>query len=206
MDNILENILELIGTKSGAQRKFTRELDFCPSTVADWKSGKSKSYTKHLPKIAAYFGVSVDSLLVSPEDENITPVGVLKPVPVLGTIHAGCPVYAEENFDGVEYADIRLPEDYFYLRVSGDSMIGAGITDGSMVLCRRQDYAEDGQIVACLVEGDRATLKRFRLKNHTVLLLPENPSYQPIILTHRDFDYGDAKILGIAIEVKKKLI
>ena len=207
MDTVLQNILTLIGTKNGAQRKFTNDLGFCPSTVGDWKSGKSKSYTKHLPKIAAYFGVSVDSLL-SPGGSaaNVYPADIRHKVPVLGTIRAGLPITAEECREGCDYADVSDPDGYFYLRVTGDSMIGAGITDGSLVLVRRQDYAEDGQIVACIVEGDSATLKRYRIQNDTILLLPENPSYKPFILSEKDFETGEAAILGVAIEVKKKLI
>ncbi len=207
MDPVLQNILALIGTKNGAQRKFTNDLGFCPSTVGDWKSGKSRSYTKHLPKIAAYFGVTVDSLLVSKQaDENIYPADRRHKVPVLGTIRAGFPIIAEEHLQGYDYADVADPDGYFYLRVKGDSMIGAGITDGSLVLIRRQDYAENGQIVACMVEGDSATLKRYRVQNDTILLLPENPSYKPFILSEKDFSTGEAAILGVAIEVKKKLI
>ena len=207
MDTALKNILTLIGTKNGAQRKFTNDLGFCPSTVGDWKSGKSRSYTKHLPKIAAYFGVTVDSLLsASDPSENILPADKRHKVPVLGTIRAGYPVVAEEYREGYDYADVPDPEDYFYLRVKGDSMIGAGITDGSLVLVRRQDFAEDGQIVACIVDGDSATLKRYRVQHDTILLLPENPSYKPFILSEKDFATGEAAILGVAIEVKKKLI
>lgn len=207
MDRTLENILDLIGNKPGAQRAFTSTLGFCASTVADWKSGKSKSYTKHLPKIANHFGVSVDYLVSGNRDAaaNTYPLGILKAVPVLGVIRAGTPAFASDNFSGVEYADVTRPEDYFYLRVQGDSMIGAGITDGSLVLVRRQPYAEPGQIVACLVGGEDATLKRYRKQDNTVILMPENPSYQPIILSEHDFRLGDAAILGVAVEVKKKL-
>ncbi len=205
MDKTLSNILTLIGTKKGAQRRFTEALGLCPSAVGDWKSGKSKSYSKRLPQIAEYFGISVDRLLegVSP---NIYSVHGLKRVAVIGTIKAGNPITAEEYREGYEYADVDDAEEYFYLRVKGDSMIGAGITDGSLVLIHRQNYAEDGQIIACLVDGDYATLKRYRTRDNTVLLLPENPSYQPFILSASDFENGSAAILGVAVEVKKKLL
>ena len=206
MEKTLSNILSLIGSKKGAQRRFTEALGLCPSVVGDWKSGKSKSYARRLPQIAEYFGISVDALLDGTSPPDIYSVNGLKRVPVLGTIKAGNPINAEEFREGYEYADVESGEEYFYLRVNGDSMIGAGITDGSLVLIRRQSYAEDGQIVACLVDGDYATLKRYRTRDKTVLLLPENPSYQPCILSAADFENGSAAILGVAIEVKKKLI
>ncbi len=206
MDKTLENILCLIGTKKGSQRRFTEALGLCPSTVGDWKSGKSRSYTKRLPQIASYFNITVDRLIADKASSGAYVTGGHKRVPVLGTIKAGVPINAEEQREGAEYADVDDPDGYFYLKVEGDSMIGAGITDGSLVLVRKQNYAEDGQIVVCLVDNEYATLKRYRKQNGTILLMPENPSYQPYILSVSDFERGDAAILGVAIEVKKKLI
>ena len=205
MDATLQHILQLMGTKKGSQRRFTESLGLCPSTVGDWKSGKSKSYTKRLPEIASYFGISVDELLSGSGVVSFS-AKTRKRVPVLGTIKAGIPINAEEQAEGSEYADVNSADEYFYLKVEGDSMIGAGITDGSMVLVHKQNYAENGQIVVCLVDNDYATLKRYRVADKTVFLMPENPSYQPYILSAADFENGDAAILGVAVEVKKKLI
>lgn len=204
MDKTLENILMMIGTKKGSQRRFTEALGLCPSTVGDWKSGKSKSYTKRLPQIAEYFNISVDSLLRG--GASSLPAGSRKRVPVLGTIKAGVPINADEQAEDSDYADVDDSNEYFYLKVEGDSMIGAGITDGSMVLVHKQNYAEDGQIVVCLVDNEYATLKRYRNQNGTIILMPENPSYQPFILSASDFELGSAAILGVAVEVKKKLL
>ncbi len=206
MERVLSNILTLIGNKKGAQARFTESLGLCRSAVNDWKSGKSKSYTKRLPQIAEYFGISVDKLITGVEPPNVYSANGLKRVPVMGTIKAGVPINAEEFLEGYEFADVDDPSEYFYLRVNGDSMVGAGITDGSLVLVHKQNYAEDGQIVACLVDTDYATLKRYRIQNKTVLLFPENPAYQPYVLSAADFECGSAAILGVATEVKKKLI
>ena len=102
----------------------------------------------------------------------------------------------------------RLVEDideYFYLQVCGDSMKNIGMVDGSLVLFRKQQYAEDGDVVACLVGGDSATVKRFRRSHKNIYLLPENEDYSPIRLTTDDFESGEARILGIAKEIKIKL-
>jgi repressor LexA len=124
-------------------------------------------------------------------------------VPLVGQIAAGSPVLAAENIE--EY--LALPADYadhdhhFALRVQGASMTGAGILDGDVVVIRRQDNAEESDIVAALVEGpaeDEATVKRFHRENGQVLLLPENPSYSPIEL-------GDGRILGRVVAVLRKL-
>ena len=96
-------------------------------------------------------------------------------------------------------------DDYFYLKVLGDSMKNIGMVNGSLVLFHKQQYAEDGDIVACLVGGDSATVKRFRRSQKTIYLIPENEEYEPIRLSTDDFESGEARILGIAKEVKIKL-
>ena len=84
-------------------------------------------------------------------------------------------------------------------------MKNCGMVNGSLVLFRKQQYADDGDIVACLVDGDSATVKRFRRSHKRFLLVPENEEYKPIELSPEDFERGDARILGIAVEVKIKL-
>ena len=125
--------------------------------------------------------------------------------PVVGSIPAGYPAVALEDIEGYEPIPYPDPENYFFLRVSGNSMINAGIQPGSLVLIRRQDYAEPGQIVACRVNGDEATLKRYKPQPNGVLLMPENSDYEPQIVSAQDFESGYAGIIGVALEVRRKL-
>ncbi len=114
-------------------------------------------------------------------------------VPLLGTIAAGVPIFADENMEGeilVDESNIGKGR-FFALRVRGDSMINAGIMNGDLVIIRRQPLAENGDIIAALIDSD-ATLKRLSLNNGAVLLLPENEKYSPIDVTCRD----DFRILG----------
>lgn len=136
---------------------------------------------------------------------NVFPVPKMRRVPILGSIRAGMPILAEENIEGYEYADVPADQGYFYLRVKGDSMVNARICDDDLVLIKQQPCADDGQIVACLVNGDEATLKRFYQQGDMVILKPENPAYNPIIVPCTDFDSGYAQILGVVTEVKFKL-
>lgn len=126
-------------------------------------------------------------------------------LPILGSIPAGSPVLAAENIEGYEYADVPEGEDYFFLRVKGDSMINARIQDGDLVLIKMQPCADNGQIVACIVNGDEGTLKRFNQQGDMVVLMPENPTYRPIILPCKDFETNHARILGVAKEVIHRL-
>lgn len=180
------------------------------STFSDWKSGRSTPKADKLRRIADFFGISTDSLLGSEVGTQSDLSGYLsvraqKMVPVVGEIRAGMPLLAEESALGTEFADVECAEEYFYLKVRGDSMKDVGIVEDSLVLLHKQDYAEDGDIVACLVGGDSATLKRFRRIKRQILLVPENDQYDPILLTTADFASGEARILGVATEVKIKL-
>ena len=126
-------------------------------------------------------------------------------VPILGSIRAGIPALAQQDIQGYAPADVPMPEEYFYLRVDGDSMIGAGIRPGDLVLMRRQEAAESGQIVACLVDGEAATLKRFRQQGDMIMLQPENPDYEPRFLSAHDFELGNACIVGVAVRLVRDL-
>ena len=126
--------------------------------------------------------------------------------PILGRIPAGYPLFSASEIEGYAPIDYPDPEEYFWLRVSGDSMINADILNGDYVLIRRQPCADDGQIVAARVNGDEATLKRFRRVGDTVMLMPENPSYSPIPVPTSAFHTGDASIIGVVVELKRKFV
>ena len=120
-------------------------------------------------------------------------------VPLVGRIAAGGPILADQSVEDV----VTLPRqltgqgDLFMLTVSGDSMIDAAICDGDLVVVRRQNTAENGDIVAALLD-DEATVKTFRNKDGQVWLMPHNPNYTPIDGTH-------ARIMGKVVSVLRKL-
>ncbi|MBQ1261568.1 MAG: helix-turn-helix domain-containing protein [Clostridia bacterium] len=179
------------------------------STFTDWKNGRSSPKADKLARIADYFSISLDEMLGTSSGQRTTEASwramrAKKRVPVIGVIRAGSPIVTDETLLGREFADVDDVEEYFYLEVCGDSMKNCGIVDGTYVLFHKQQYAENGDIVACLVDGDSATVKRFHKQNHRIVLSPENDDYQPIILSPEDFEIGRARILGVATEAKTK--
>lgn len=105
-------------------------------------------------------------------------------VPVIGRIAAGKPLLAEENLEGricVDRSWVRAagPGQVFALKVKGESMSGAGINDGDIAVIKKQPSAENGEIVAALIDGE-ATLKRFRKDKSRITLKPENPAFKPL--------------------------
>ena len=102
-------------------------------------------------------------------------------VPLVGRVAAGEPILAQENIEGWVPVEPRSGgEVLFALRVQGESMIGAGIYDGDVVIVRQQETAEPGNIVVALVDEEDATVKRLGRVGKTVELRPENPSMKPI--------------------------
>ena len=200
---------QLLRARGATVYQVSKATGIRPSTFSDWKSGRSCPKADKLTRIADFFSVSLDELLGTSSGErdaesSYHAVRARKMVPVIGVIRAGSPIVTDETLIGMEFADVDDVEDYFYLEVCGDSMKNCGIVHGTYVLFRRQQYAEDGDIVACLVDGDSATVKRFEKKNHRIVLSPENDEYDPIVLTPEDFETGRSRILGVAVEAKTK--
>ena len=119
----------------------------------------------------------------------LTREGERNRVPILGDVAAGSPILAEQNIDDYLTFDCDGREDeYFALRVRGESMLNAGILPGDLVVVRRQPTAHNGEIVVALL-GEEATVKRLQRKDGQIWLLPENDAYQPI-------NGNDASVLG----------
>ena len=125
-------------------------------------------------------------------------------VPLLGRIAAGAPTLAAEHVEdyvSVPRSFAKGDTPHFALRVSGDSMIGAGIFDGDLVVARAQGSASDGDVVIALLPGpaeDEATVKRLGHDGARVMLIPENPSLEA-------FEMHDGQILGKVVAVLRKL-
>jgi len=150
------------------------------------------------PRAIEVLGPSVASPDVAPstrDDEH------LRDVPLIGRIAAGSPILAAEDVENV----MALPTDLvgngpvFMLEVRGDSMIDAGILDGDYVVVRRQDHARDGEIIAALVDGEEATVKRLRRADGKVMLISENPAYPPMVFER------DVTVIGKVVTVLRKL-
>ncbi|HET9654652.1 MAG TPA: transcriptional repressor LexA [Kineosporiaceae bacterium] len=120
-------------------------------------------------------------------------------VPVVGRIAAGGPILAEQAVEDVFPLPRQLVGDgtLFLLKVAGDSMVDAAICDGDWVVVRQQPVADNGEIVAAMIDGE-ATVKTFKRRDGHVWLLPQNPAYEPIP--------GDqATVLGRVVAVLRRI-
>ena len=132
---------------------------------------------------------------------NIFPIKTKK-VPLLGTIAAGIPIYADENFDGYRECTEDVDAD-FCLKIQGDSMIGARINDGDIVFIKKQPDVDNGEIAAVLIE-DEATLKRVYKEKDSLILQAEYPKYAPIVYTAES--YVECRIMGKAVAFQSDVV
>ena len=136
---------------------------------------KAEGKTRAISLPHAAFG-----LVAEEEDSH------LNQVPIVGSVAAGSPILAQECIEDYLTFDTQgMSGEHFALRVRGESMLGAGILPGDLVVVHRQQEAYSGEIVVALFE-DEATVKTYRVKDGRVWLMPENPEYQPIDGTYAE--------------------
>lgn len=120
-------------------------------------------------------------------------------IAVLGRIAAGSPIEAIENVERISLqSEFGSDEETFALKVQGDSMIGDGIFDGDFVVCKKSQNAQNGKIVAAIVDSETATVKRFFKESNRIRLEPSNPAYQPIFTQN-------CTIAGIVVGLMRKI-
>lgn len=166
----------------------------------------SASVHNHLRKLQEYGFIIRDSAkpraleLMSESDSWRNKA--LVPVPLVGKVTAGVPILAIENIEEtypIPRDLIGCDEDVFMLSVSGDSMINAGILDHDYIIARKQNFANNGDIVVALIDGETTTVKRYFRELRCVRLQPENEKYEPII------GMNNIQVLGKVISVFRML-
>jgi repressor LexA len=173
-------------------RKFTEENGYTPSVREIGKEcGIKSTATVH-----SYIEKLQTKGYLSKTDNKKRAVTISKSsgvnIPLIGTVTAGQPIFAYENYEDYYTfpAGEFKGENLFMLRVQGSSMIDAGICDGDKIIVRKQEVAQNGEIVVALVD-DGATVKRFYAKNGQIILHPENEMLSDMI-----FAPEEVKILG----------
>lgn len=124
-----------------------------------------------------------------------------RPVPIIGRVTAGEPIFAEENLEGYFPLpeELNLGDEMFILQVKGESMINAGIFDKDKIVVKRQNYAVNGEIVVALID-DSATVKRYEKTKKSVVLHPENTDFNDIVIEN----YENFKILGVVVGLYRR--
>lgn len=203
----MENRLKLLRKERGLlQKDIAEHLNIAVSTYSYWENGKFEPDQESLSKLADFFGVSADYLLGRDEKSPLAKQGGRGvKIPVYGEIAAGIPIEAIEDI--IDFEEIT-PEmaasgDYIALSVKGDSM-APRILEGDVVIIRRQETIESGEVAAVIVNGDSATLKRVKYADNGLWLLGNNPSFQPIFYSKEECTSLPVRILGKMVEFRGK--
>ena len=199
----MNRIKELRLSKAIKQVDFAKMLGVSQATVSGWESEKYQPDRDALIKMASYFDVSVDYLIGNSPVKKEKKKGVQ--VPVLGDVRAGYPMEAVENIIDYEEIDEETARrgEFFALRIKGDSM-EPRFAEGDVVIVRKQETADSGDIVVALVNGDSATIKKLKRHQNGITLMPTNPTYEPMYYSNEEIMELPVTILGKVVELRAK--
>lgn len=198
--NFIEKLDLLMKENSITRMGLSKESGVPYTTIVNfYEKGSENIKLSTLRRLSDYFRVSLDFLVDDEEINRSTSIMELVNVPIVGKISCGNGVLALEEIEGYEATprDWLSGGEFFYLRAKGDSMIGARINDGDLLLIRKQPEVEDGE-VAVVVVNDEIFLKKVYKRGNTLVLQSENPNYSPLIYTN-----GEVQIAG---KLKKIII
>lgn len=204
-----EKIKQARKAKNMTQKELAALINAKHNSVSNWENDQNKPDPDTIELLCGVLDLTPNDLLKPTEKGNNTvkfeEYNPTHKIPILGRISAGLPLYAEENIEGYTYTELNGGAEYFALRVKGDSMTAARIFDGDIIIVRRQDIVENGQIAVVLVDDQDATVKIFSRHGHLVTLMPQshNPVHQPQI-----YDLRETKIdvLGLVVKCEFSLI
>ena len=189
MTDFATRLRQTMFIKGIRQTEIAEKTGITKGRISRWVRGENTPNGENLAKLAVALGVSSDYLLGKEEAPRLT-LPSFHEVPVLGKVAAGVPISAQEDIIGT----ITTDKECFALKIKGDSM-SPRIMDGDIVLVRRQDYAEDGDLVIALID-DEATCKVLKKNHDSVTLVPFNPVFTPLVYSKDE----NLHILGRVIE------
>ncbi len=213
-----DKLRKLRNEKSIKQKELGEFLQLSQKAISNYERNIRQPDNETLKKIANFFSVSTDFLLGTCEvkdrnnntyklsdkfnlDSCSFSINDIIQIPVVGEIRAGSPILAQENIIDYVYlpSNLSRENDYFGLRVIGDSMNLSQIMEGNFVIVKKQDTVENGEIAVVLIDGEKATIKKFYKNDNVITLIPNssNPVHQPRMI---DMTNVEVKILGKVVQ------
>ena len=197
------NISNLLLKRGKNQKDLCDNLGFSPASVSSWVNGTRIPKEGNIVLMAAYLDCSVDDIELDPKEAHRKRSFS---IPVYARVGAGPPLEAsEEIIDREEISERMASLGSFYgLRISGDSM-EPRIVRGDVVIVRKQDTADDGDIVIAIVNQNDAVCKRLKKYKGGIALVSNNPMYEPMYFTITDTQDIPVRIIGKVVELRGKL-
>lgn len=197
-----QNIQRLMNKYGKDRNDICRDLDIKYTTFTDWVNAKTYPRIDKIELMANYFHVSKSDLVESYKDtQQVQAVTI----PVLGRVAAGIPLTATEYIIDTEEIPQAMAADgeYFGLQVKGDSM-EPKISNGDVVIVRKQSDADDGDLVIALINGDDAVVKRLKKYKDGIVLISNNPTYDPMYFSNDEVQSKPVEIIGKVKELRAK--
>ena len=192
----LSELIRVYKEKTGfSDSEIARRCGVSRSTVMRWSNGDIQRVSSEaMSKLSELFGYNIEPQLKG--------MDISMRLPVLGYVKAGYDLFCEENWLGEEEVSLadRKKGDY-YLKVTGDSMIGCGIMDGSLVLVQKTSSISNGDIAVVLI-GEEVTVKKVYIKNGLLILEAANPNTPGRIFTQQEVTSLPVQIIGKVLSCK----
>ena len=199
----MNRIAELRKAINISQAKLGKIIGVAQNTICNWENGNREPDQNSLTKLAEFFNVSIDYLLGRLPDMPESTGGVW--IPVVGKVAAGIPIFASEEI--LDYEEITkemaASGEHFALQIKGDSM-EPRIHAGDVVIVRRQSDCDNGETAVVLVNGDEATVKRIKKSPEGIMLISNNPAYEPMFYSNREIEELPVCIIGRVVELRGK--
>jgi repressor LexA len=210
MITIADRIKEGLALRNMKQAELVEKTGIGKSSISTYISGAYEPKQKNIYKIAKALNVNEAWLMgadvsserslsyVESSNKGVT-------INVLGRVAAGIPIEAIEDIIDTEEISEELAKtgEFFGLRIHGDSM-EPKFSKGDVVIVRKQEDAESGDIVIATVNGDEATCKRLRKYRDGIELISNNPSYDPMFFSNQEIEEKPVKIIGRVVELRAK--
>lgn len=195
------NLRKYMSLNNKTQVDLINDLGFNKSAVSTWCNGTRLPRMDKVDALAKYFGIRRSDLIEDKSESKIKPTTI----PVLGSVPAGIPIEAIQDIIDYEEIDAATAAkgEYFALQVKGSSM-EPRICEGDIVIVRKQDDVESGEIAIVMVNGDNATIKRLLKYEDGIRLMPTNPAYEPLYFTNDEILEKPVKVIGKVIENRQK--
>lgn len=191
-------------------REFAKRCEISNAYISLIENEETKSPTlEMLNKLANGMFISLNELIQYIDDETMVSIKPIKKtsikIPVLGKVIAGIPIEAVEEILDYEEIDEKMARtgEFFALQIKGDSMDPI-MSAGDVVIVRKQSDVDNGQIGIILINGDEATVKKVIKKENGIMLVANNPMYEPMFFDAYDIQTKPVKIIGRVIELRKK--
>ena len=196
-----KNLRKYMSLNNKTQVDLINDLGFNKSAVSTWCNGTRLPRMDKVDALAKYFGIRRSDLIEDKSESKIKPATI----PVLGSVPAGIPIEAIQDIIDYEEIDAATAAkgEYFALQVKGSSM-EPRIREGDIVIVRKQDDVESGEIAIVMVNGDNATIKRLLKYEDGIRLMPTNPAYEPLYFTNDEILEKPVKVIGKVIENRQK--